>query len=57
MILFFPFRDKKLLSDFPPLYQNKLEEQGFQDDVNRSKIKFEPYGDLIDRAFSQFKEN
>ena len=57
MILFFPFRDKKLLSGFPPLYQNKLEEQGFQDDVNRSKVKLEPYGDLTDQAFSQFNEN
>ena len=57
MILFFPFRDKKLLSGFPPLYQNKLEEKGFQDIVNRNKIKFEPYSDLIVAVFSQFNEN
>ena len=57
MILFFPFRDKKLLSGFPPLYQNKLEGKGFQDMVNRNKIKFETYSDLIDQAFSQFNEN
>ena len=28
MLLFFPFRDEnRLLSGFPPLYQNKLQEQ------------------------------
>ena len=58
MLLFFPFRDEKqLLSGCPPLYQNKLQEQGVQDFVNRNKIKFEPYGDLVDQAFSQFNEN
>ena len=56
--LFFPFRDEKqLLSDCPPLYQSKLQEQGVQDVANRNKIKFEPYGDLVDQAFSQFNEN
>ena len=55
MLSFFPFRDEKqLLSVCPPLYQNKLPEQGVQDIVNRNKIKFEPYGDLVDQAFSQF---
>ena len=39
------------------MYQNKLQEQGVQDVVNRVKIKFEPYGDLVDQAFSQFNEN
>ena len=57
MILFFPFRDKKLLSGFPPLYQNKLEGKGFQDMVNRNKIKFETYSDLIVPVFSQFIES
>ena len=37
--------------------QNKLQEQGVQDVVNRNKIKFEPYGYLLDQAFSQFNEN
>ena len=46
-----------MLSGFPPLYQNKLQEQGVQDVVNRNKIKAEPYGDLVDQAFSQFNEN
>ena len=58
MLLFFPFRDEKqLLSGCPPLYQNKLQEQAVQDDVNRNKIKFEPCGYLVDQAFSQFNEN
>ena len=46
-----------MLSGFPPLYQNKLQEQGVQDVVNRNKIKFEPYSGLVDQAFSQFNEN
>ena len=58
MLLFFPFRDEKqLLSSYPLIYQNKLQDQGVQDFVNRNKIKFEPYNDLVDQAFSQFNEN
>ena len=57
LLLFYPFRDEKeLLSGFPPLYQNKLQEQGVQDVVNTNKIKFEPYGDLVDQAYSKFNE-
>ena len=57
MLLFFLFRDEKqLLSGCPPLHQNKLQEQGLQDVVNRNKIKFKPYGDLVDQTFSQFNE-
>ena len=52
LLLFCPFRyEKELLSGFPPLYQNKLQEQGVQDVVNTNKIKFEPYGDLVDKAY------
>ena len=58
MLLFFPFRDEKeLQSGCPSFYQNKLQEQGVEDVVNRNKIKFEPYGDLVDQVFSQFNEN
>ena len=58
MLLFFPFRDEKqLLLCCPPLFQNKLQEKGVQDVVNRNKIKLEPYGDLVDLAFFQFNEN
>ena len=57
LLLFYPFRDKKeLLSGLPPLYQNKLQEQGVQDIVNINKIKFEPYGDLVDQVYSRFNE-
>ena len=51
MLLFFPFRDEK------QLYQNKLQEQGVPDVVNRSKIKFEPYDGLVYQAFSRCNEN
>ena len=58
LLLFYPFRDEKeLLSGFPPLYQNKLQEEGVQNVVNINKINFEPYGDLVDQDFSQFNEN
>ena len=58
ILLFFPFSDEKqLLSGCPTLNQNKLQEQGIQDVINRNKIKFEPYGYLLDQAFSQFNEN
>ena len=52
LLLFYPFRDEKeLLLGFPPLYQNKLQEEGVQDVVNINKIKFEPNGDLLIRLF------
>ena len=38
------------------MYQNKLQEQGAQDVVNIDKIKFEPHGDLVDRAYLRFNE-
>ena len=58
LLLFYPFRDEKgMLLCFPPLHKNKLRQQGDQAVANMKKIKFEPYGDLIDQAFSQFTEN
>ena len=45
-----------MLSGFPPIYQNKLQEQGVQDVVNINKIKFEPHGDFVDRAYLRFSE-
>ena len=57
LLLFYPLGGKKeLLSGFPPLHQNKLQEQGLQDVVNANKIKFEPYGGLVDEAYSKFNE-
>ena len=38
------------------MYQNKLQEQRVEDVVNRNNIKFEPYGDLVDQAYSKFNE-
>ena len=58
--LFQPFRDEKeLLSRFPPVYQNKLqeeEEEEVQEVVNINRIKSEPNGDLVDKVFLQFNE-
>ena len=55
---FFLFRDEKqLLSGCPLLYQSKLQEQGVLDVVNSDEIKFEPHGDSVEEAFSQFNEN
>ena len=57
LLFFYPFRDEReLLSGFPPMYQNKLHEQGVQDVVNNNKIKFELHGDLVDRAYLRFNE-
>ena len=36
-----PLRDEnQLLLGFPPMYQNKLQEEGVQDVVNINKMKF-----------------
>ena len=57
LLLFYSFRDEReLLSDFSPMYQKKMQEQGSQDVVNINKIKFEPHGDLIDWAYLPFNE-
>ena len=39
------------------MHQNKLGQQGVQAVANMNKIKLEPYGDLVDQAFSQFNKN
>ena len=39
------------------MYQSKLQEEPVQDVININKMKFEPYGDLVDQAFVQFNEN
>ena len=58
LLLFYPFRyEKDLLSSFPPMFQNRLQEEQFQDVIKINKIKFEPYGDLVDQALVIFNEN
>ena len=54
LLCFSVHNEKQLLSGCPPLFQNKLQEQGVQDVVNRNRTKFEPYRDLVDQTFSQF---
>ena len=41
---------------FPPMHQNKLQEEGFQDVVNISKVKFDSYVEIVGKDFSQFNE-
>ena len=48
---------KKIAIRFFTLQQNKLQDQGVQAVVKMNKVKFEPYGDLVDQTFSQFNEN
>ena len=49
LLLFCPLRDEnELLSGLPAIYQNKLQEEEAQDVVNIKKMKFEPYGDLVE---------
>ena len=40
-----------------PLYQNKLLEPGVQTVVNSNKIKFEPFGNLVDDSYSRYDTN
>ena len=57
LLLFYILRDEReLLSGFPPMYQNKLQQQGVQDILNINKIKFEPHGDLVDQADLRLNE-
>ena len=58
LILFYPFWDEKdLLSGCLPLYQNKLLEPGVQTVANSNKIKFEPFGNLVDDSYSRYNAN
>ena len=53
LLLFYPLRyEKEILSGFPPIYQ-----KGGKDVKNISKMKVQPYGDLVDQAFLKFSEN
>ena len=56
LLIYLSKDEKELLLDFPPMYQNKLQNQGVKDVLNINKIKFEPCGDLVDEALSQFNE-
>ena len=56
LFFFYPFRDEKELSPgFPAFYENKLK-QGVQDTVKISRMKFVPYGYLVDQAYFKFNE-
>ena len=58
LILFYQFWDEKdLLSGCLSLYQNKLLEPGVQTVANSNKIKFEPFGNLVDDSYSRYNAN
>ena len=58
LILFYPFWDEKdLLSGCLSLHQNKLLEPGVQTVANSNKIKFEPFGNLVDDSYSRYNAN
>ena len=45
-----------MLSGFPLVYQ-KLQDKGVPDAVSINKIKFKPYGNLVDQGCLQFNDN
>ena len=56
MCCFYSLNEKELSSGFPPLHQNKLQDQRVQDVTNINKINSEPYFDLVDQTCSRFNE-
>ena len=51
LFMFYPFRNESdLCSSLDGKYMTKLTEPGVQDIVNENKIRFEPYGDMVDSA-------
>lgn len=58
LFMFFPFRsESELKSSNPPSYLAKLNEPGVIQTINYNKTLVEPFGDLVDRAFSQFQSH
>ena len=49
--------EKKILSGFLQMYQNKMREDRDQYVVNINKTKFEAYSDLAEQAFLKLNEN
>ena len=58
LFMFYPFRDEcELKLGQPPSYSSKLNEPGVLDMVNYKKILVEPYRDLIDAAFLNYRSD
>jgi len=54
-MLFFPFRkESELVSSIDNTYFSKLNEQNVQAIVNENKVKYEPWGDLVDTALLNY---
>ena len=58
LFMFYPFRDDfELKLGMPPSYSSKLNEPGVLDTVNYNKSLVEPYSDLIDVAFLNYRSD
>ena len=53
LFMYYPFRSEGELLD--PSYMEKLSQQGVLDIVNQNKQKIEPFGDLVDEAFGNYR--
>ena len=58
LFLFYPFyNESELLLGNPPSYVNKLDEEGVIDIINNKRKVFEPFSDLVDTAFNQYRSD
>ena len=58
LFMFYPFRDEsELKSGEPPSYVNKLNEPGVLEVICSNQQRIEPYADLVDLAFTQFRDD
>ena len=58
LFMFYPFRsEQELKSNDTGSYVEKLQEAGVIDVINRNKLVFEPYGDLVEAALLSLRTN
>ena len=53
LMMYYPFRSEAQLLD--GTYVEKLSQPGVLDIINENKQKIEPYGDLVDEAFKNYR--
>ena len=51
LFMYYPFRDKELLSGNPATYASKFSEPGVIDLVNQNCFLVEPFATIVDNAF------
>ena len=58
LFMFYPFRNEQdLMSDNSGTYCEKLQEPGIIDIINRNKLVFEPYGNLVESTLLNLRTN